>query len=329
MSYGPNNSNKQQGFDVTRGNPNSQPYSPAYNSPQQQSSAGYQPNDIYASGHQQDPYSQKPVNGYGANQFNANVNIGGNAGYNPYGQRNQQNEPLASDDFAHDGGDLGQKQLSGNYARAGFIRKVYSILSTQLLCTAGVVMAVFLSDGFRLWLHNNPWVLIVSIVLNLVSMYALGCYRSLARSVPINYILLAIFTVTESFLVASISSQYDASTVMIAACLTAAAVVGLTIYAFYTDSDLTVCLGLMFVLTIVMIVASILAIFIRNRWFQLAISICGVLLFSVYLIIDTQLILGNKSNALSIDDYVWAAMNLYIDIVQLFLYILQILGSKN
>lgn len=55
----------------------------------------------------------------------------------------------------------------------------------------------------------------------------------------------------------------------------------------------------------------------------------GVMLFGIYLIIDTQMILGGKTIELSIDDYALAAMLLYIDIIQIFLYILQLLGKKD
>lgn len=214
-------------------------------------------------------------------------------------------------------------------SRIGFIRKVYMILATQLVITAGITSAVLASDELKFWLRENYWVLIVSSILSIVIVYALGCYKSVARSVPINFILLFIFTICESLLVASISSQYDPSTVMMAACITAAAVVGLTIYALTTKTDYTMCGGLLFALCLVLLVATILAIFIRNRWLQLVISVFGALLFCVYLIFDTQLLLDNHANSLSIDDYIWAAMNLYIDIIQLFIYILRIVGEAK
>lgn len=250
----------------------------------------------------------------------------GSSGYNTYGENQPKNDENAN--LADDGGDFGQTNLTKS-ARIGFIRKVYMILATQLVVTAAITSAVFFSDDFRFWLLANPWILIVTGVLSMVIIYAIGCYKSVARSVPINYILLAIFTICESLLVASICSQYDPATVMMAAAITAAAVVGLTIYAFTTKTDFTTCGGLLFALILVLLVASIIGIFVKNRWFQLIISVFGALLFSVYLIMDTQLLLDKHQNSLSIDDYIWAAMNLYIDIVQLFIYVLQIVGSKN
>ena len=55
----------------------------------------------------------------------------------------------------------------------------------------------------------------------------------------------------------------------------------------------------------------------------------GVIVFGLYLMIDTQMIFGGRSVELSIDDWALAAMLLYIDIIQIFLYILQLLSSNK
>ena len=55
----------------------------------------------------------------------------------------------------------------------------------------------------------------------------------------------------------------------------------------------------------------------------------GVLLFGFYLVIDTQMIVGGKSVELAIDEYALAAMLLYIDIVQIFMYILRLLSNRE
>ena len=83
---------------------------------------------------------------------------------------------------------------------------------------------------------------------------------------PLNYILLFAFTLTESIIVGCIASAYDPSTVFIAIMLTASMVIGLTVYALYTKTDFTILGGMMFALVMILMAASILAIFIRNRW---------------------------------------------------------------
>jgi len=61
-----------------------------------------------------------------------------------------------------------------------------------------------------------------------------------------------------------------------------------------------------------------------------AYSAAGAALFGMYLVMDTQLMLGGKHKySLSPEDYVFAALNLYLDIVNLFLYILSMLNNNR
>ena len=114
-----------------------------------------------------------------------------------------------------------------------------------------------------------------------------------------------------------------------AGALTAAVTLSLTIYAFTTKTDFTTCGGFLFICVAALIVGSIIAIIVRSKWLNLVICILGVIIYGLYLIFDTQLLIGKNKNAFSIDDYIVAAMFLYIDIIQIFLYILQILGGSS
>ena len=79
-----------------------------------------------------------------------------------------------------------------------------------------------------------------------------------------------------------------------------------------------------------MIVAGFVLMFFPSHIGQMIYAAIGALLFSVYLIFDTQMIIGGKRDyELSVDDYVPAAISLYIDIVQLFIYILQLFGEQE
>ena len=55
--------------------------------------------------------------------------------------------------------------------------------------------------------------------------------------------------------------------------------------------------------------------------------IVAIIVYSLYIIYDTQLILGQFGLKYKIDDYVIAALNLYIDIIYLFIKILEIVGK--
>lgn len=213
--------------------------------------------------------------------------------------------------------------------RLGFIRKVMCILACQLTFTAvGVVYSVAFADSLLHFLSRNIYLLWVAIGVQLVCLFTLCCVRSIARSVPTNYILLSLFTVAMTVIVMAITSQYNGETVLIAAVLTAMATLGLMFYAMTTKTDFTLCGGIIWALVMISITCIILSIFIRNRTFQIFLSGLAIIIVSFYIIFDTQLIIGNQENKLQIDDYIFAAMMLYLDIIRLFLEILKILGKK-
>lgn len=61
---------------------------------------------------------------------------------------------------------------------------------------------------------------------------------------------------------------------------------------------------------------------------EIGISAMGAVLFGVYLVFDTQIMLGGHHKyAISPEEYIFAALNLYLDIVNMFLYILSILNE--
>jgi FtsH-binding integral membrane protein len=59
------------------------------------------------------------------------------------------------------------------------------------------------------------------------------------------------------------------------------------------------------------------------------IALCFAVLYSAYILIDTQIILGRGKTKLNLDNYVLGAILLYIDIIGLFLEILKLIGNRR
>lgn len=108
-------------------------------------------------------------------------------------------------------------------------------------------------------------------------------------------------------------------------------VIGLTIFALQTKYDFTVMGGILFVSLILLIVFSFIAIFIPGKITTLIFSSIGALLFSFYLVYDTQMMMGGTHKySISPEEYIFAALALFLDIINIFIYILSIIGaSKN
>lgn len=211
--------------------------------------------------------------------------------------------------------------------RKGFIRKVYLILMMQLLITFGFVCIFTFSKATQDWVQKNPALLWIALAVLIVTMICMACCESVRRKTPLNFIFLFLFTIAESFLLGIVAGQYQADEVLMAVGITAAVSLGLTLFALQTKWDFTMCGGVLVACLVVFIIFGIIAIFIPGQIIGLVYASLGALLFSVYLVYDTQLMLGgNHKYSISPEEYIFAALNLYLDIVNIFMYILSIIG---
>lgn len=80
----------------------------------------------------------------------------------------------------------------------------------------------------------------VSLGVLLVTMITLACCEGVRRKAPMNFIVLAIFTLAESFMLGVISSRYTGEEIFLAVGITAAVCLALTLFAFQTKIDFTV-----------------------------------------------------------------------------------------
>lgn len=220
--------------------------------------------------------------------------------------------------------------FSEKSVRLGFIRKVYGILLCQLSVTMVFIVLFLYEEGISKYSHDNPWLWGIAFALTFVCIIALACCPDVRRKFPINMIFLAIFTLCESFLLGAVASCYKSEEVLIAVGITAVVALGLTIFAFQTKWDFTMCNAGLLVLLIILIFFGLLCAIIRSKILQIFYASLGALVFSMYLVFDTQLMLGGKHQyALSPEEYIFAALNLYLDIVNLFLFILSIIGRAR
>jgi hypothetical protein len=168
-----------------------------------------------------------------------------------------------------------------------------------------------------------------AIIISFIIEMMLIC-TSFARRVPTNYILLLIFTLLEAFIFGHICSFYDTASVITASAITAAVTIALTLYAMFTKTDFTVCGQLFVVLCAVAFLLSIMSFFVSYKS-PMHPFISGVfaIIYGLYLIVDTQMVLGKGEYSLSVDDYVVGALIIYVDIMMLFLQLLSIFGDRS
>merc|ERR1712025_1282182 len=104
-------------------------------------------------------------------------------------------------------------------------------------------------------LAQNAWVLMAASLLSLMLMVGVTCCcQEVGRKFPFNYIFLSVITICEAIVVGYVSACYTLPSVLLAAGLTAAIFISLSIFAATTNVDFTGCgpylfgalMGLMF-----------------------------------------------------------------------------------
>ncbi|XP_076684911.1 glutamate NMDA receptor-associated protein 1 lifeguard isoform X3 [Andrena cerasifolii] len=223
------------------------------------------------------------------------------------------------------GFDFNQKSI-----RNGFIRKVYSILMCQLLITVSMIALFLYHRPTKLWVMRHPEMFWICFVAVIVLIIAMACCTSVRRKAPMNFIFLFLFTLAEGFLLATAASTYNADAVLLAAGITAALCFALTLFAFQTKFDFTGMHSFLFVALVVLMIFGIIAMIWHGKIMTLVYASLGALLFSFYLIYDTQMMIGGSHKySISPEEYIFAALNLYLDVVNIFLYILTIIGASR
>uniref|UniRef100_H3C1T7 Glutamate receptor, ionotropic, N-methyl D-aspartate-associated protein 1a (glutamate binding) n=1 Tax=Tetraodon nigroviridis TaxID=99883 RepID=H3C1T7_TETNG len=225
-----------------------------------------------------------------------------------------------NDDFTNSG-------FEDKTIRQAFIRKVFLVLTVQLLVTFSFVAVFTFVDDAKKFVRN-PWMCYVSYAVFLVALIVLCC-GDFRRKHPWNLIALSILTLSLSYMVGMIASFYDTDTVIMAVGITAVVCFSVVLFSLQSKYDFTSCRGVLFVCLIILFLFSILCIFFRNKILHIVYSSMGALLFTCFLAVDTQLLLGNKNLSLSPEEYIFAALNLYTDIIQIFIYILSIVGRSR
>ncbi|XP_018537533.1 protein lifeguard 3 isoform X3 [Lates calcarifer] len=222
-------------------------------------------------------------------------------------------------------------QWESTSIRHAFIRKVYLILTAQLAVTFSVVAVFTFVDPVRLFVIRYPGIYWASFVVYFLVYCILICCKEPRRRFPWNLVLLGIFTLALSYMCGTISSYYETKAVFLAMGITALVCVAVTIFCFQTKVDFTSCGGLLCIagilLMIIGIVTAIVLSFQYVPWLHMLYAAIGAIVYTLFLAYNTQLLIGNRELAISPEEYIYGALSLYVDIVHIFLFILQISGA--
>jgi len=198
-------------------------------------------------------------------------------------------------------------------------------LQVQLLFTCAV-MATFVYHGpTKQFVRENFVVFFLAMIVNIIVLIMIVCLESVRRKHPVNLICLAIFTFTMSLLLGAASSLMDSNVVLSAVAITTVLVTALCIYAVQTKYDYTAAGGVAITFVMILLVLSVCSFSMPGFVDSLPISCLCAVIGCFFLIYDMQSIVGgNRAEQLDPEEYVFAALTLYVDVVRIFIYVLRI-----
>jgi len=227
--------------------------------------------------------------------------------------------------------------------RFGFLRKVYAILSTQLLVTFGIVL-VFIAASFQNFnpmyttnfyygIVENYYVVWLAFIPMMVVLCALMCAKN---HYPINYILLFLFTIVEGCVLGIICVMYYGAgygdQVVLASALTVGIFLALTVFTLQSKWDWSWLGPALFAASWILFFWCFVSFWMvpygagsayGGFRAQQLISLAFSLVMVGFIIYDTHMIM----KYFGVDDYIIAAIELYLDFINLFVWLLRLLSA--
>jgi FtsH-binding integral membrane protein len=206
--------------------------------------------------------------------------------------------------------------------RATLVRRTYSLVLVGVLCTVAACG----------WAMSQPWLVqlvaehpFLTFLATLLPLFGAQMFRN---AFPLNIGLTLLFTVIQGVWIAPLVLVMEArqpGVAIQAGLLTLSAFAVLTAYAFISRRDFSAWGSFFIVGVWVLIGTSLLNLFFRSEGASLWIAGATVLVFSGMLVYDTWRI----RNKYGPNDYVVAAVQIYLDLLNLFTALLRLLGGRR
>lgn len=214
------------------------------------------------------------------------------------------------------------------------MNKVYGLMSVGMILTGAVAWAVGTTPALVGAIFGTPlkWLVMFA---PLVMVFAFGAVinrLSYAGAQLFFYVYAALMGLSLSTIFAVFTGVSIAQTFLV----TAIAFAGLSLYGYTTKKDLSGMGTFLLMGLIGLIVASIVNIFLASSALMFAISVIGVLIFAGLTAYDTQSIKNEYIEHAAHGDQEWlgksaimGALRLYLDFINMFMFLLQFMGNRE
>jgi len=229
-------------------------------------------------------------------------------------------------------GPLAYESRADSTTVAQFFNTVYAWMASGLALTAVVAWWVSTQPQLMRQIFQGPVLIILVLAeLGLVFAVSAGINRFSATTATV---LFMIYSGLNGLTLSAIFVIYTKASLASTFVVTAGTFGAMSVYGFVTKRDLTSLGSMLFMALIGLILASVVNIFLGNETLYWIVTYAGVLIFVGLTAYDTQKLRnyavqtgGNKemSNRLAI----YGALDLYLDFINLFLFLLRLMGNRK
>lgn len=211
------------------------------------------------------------------------------------------------------------------------MKRVYANMTLALVVTAFVSLFCSSSPGYMTFFATHSWFFWILAIAEFGIVIGVSAGINKLTTVTAT-LLFYLFAVINGLLLSPIFLAYTATSIAKTFFITAGTFAAMSVYGFFTNRDLTKMGNILFMALLGLIIATLVNIFLRSEGLDWVISIFGVLIFVGLTAWDTWQM--KRIAAVAPDDTVGrlavlGALNLYLDFINLFLYLLRFFGNRN
>jgi FtsH-binding integral membrane protein len=215
-------------------------------------------------------------------------------------------------------------QVRSGAERATLVRRTYGLIFLSVIVTILGSAFAFSQPALMSAVARHPFI-------SMIAVFApLFMAQRAARDYPKNLILTFLFTFVVGVWISpfmAVAEMRSPGVVSQAALLTFAAFGVLSLYAVFSKRDFSAWGSFFTVGLVVLIIASLINMFVQSAAAGIWIAAIGVMIFAGLLVFDTWRLL--RSGQYGQNDYVIAAVSIYLDLLNMFLFILSLLTGRS
>ena len=226
-----------------------------------------------------------------------------------------------------------EEQLGMSAAFPALMRKVYVWMAMALAITAITAYGVASSPALTSLIFGNKLIFFGLIIAELVLVFWVSA-RIEKLSLTKATLMFIVYSVLNGATLATIFFAYSPEIITKTFFVTAGTFGAMAVYGYFTKSDLSSWGKLLIMAVIGLIIAGVVNIFLRSSLMDLVVSVIGVLIFVGLTAYDSQKIkrmlmmqadMGETAQKVAL----MGALSLYLDFINLFLYLLRLFGRER